>query len=94
MKSILNASPAVCCSSTVYVGLTHYIVLAHYDWISNPVINMSFITVEKDDVWITLLDMWQSVSFKQYSFINVLMDSSQLTIMLHVVWCHLVGECA
>lgn len=60
-----------------------------------PVINMGFITVEKDDIWITLLlDMWQSVSFKQYSFINVLMDSSQLTIMLHVVWCHLVGECA
>lgn len=51
-----------------------------------PVINMSFITVEKDDIWITLLlDMWQSVSFKQYSFINVLMDSSQLTIMLRVV---------
>lgn len=60
-----------------------------------PVINMGFITVEKDDIWITLLlDMWQSVSFKQHSFINVLMDSSQLTITLRVVWCHLVGECA
>lgn len=63
-------------------------------WVT-PVINMGFITVEKDDIWITLLlDMWQSVSFKQHSFINVLMDSSQLTIMLRVVWCHLVGECA